>query len=829
MASNNGHKDIAELLIKNGALIKEEFARKEEFASIENYRNNKNNIILAYENDFIAKEYNITNNSLLLIKYDTFNNVNNLITSLALKMALKLPDSQCEFIIIDTFDMGKNCGLLLNLDMKLKKDIFTQRDDIDKALFMLEKYTSEIHTNYLKGFYKTLDEYNEKNPEIPQSKKIVIIYNYFKCANKEQQERFIKLFSDAKNIGINFILSSSKQDLDINIKDLNQEYSKLPFLEIDFDKFTYPYPCILNNENLTETILYLNKQISNFESQKVEYTKIKPKKLWLEDSSKLIEANIGKNGKDNIVLKINNELESHALLIGRSGSGKSNLLHILISDLILNYSPENLKLYLIDMKGGTEFIKYADPQIIPHLEIASITSDREMALTILRKLETKLNDREKLFSSKGVQNIEQFNKKFIDEKQERVLLVLDEFQELFVQEDNIKREATSIFDRISKKGRSFGINMILASQSLGGDTLPSNTVNQFAIRIVLKCSEDDSRRVLSFDNTEAKNLTKPGEGIYNSQNGSVQGNIKFQTYWLENQEHNDILEEVVSYSKNFEKEYNSTIFREDIVPTYIDNYINSKFNNSSKNIIFGQPYGLSDNVSLKLKKESSSNVLICGSSQELATNILSIFLLSLSMDKSTNKKFYILLSNSEETNLLKDYSEILKSNNIDLTFLTKKNMMDEFSKISQLIQDCIENDSKLEQEIYLFVDSIYKTRILRKTQNEYGGEKLSEETEKLSFILKNGSEFGAHSLIYIESMKQFDMIFDYNTLKQDFNNFIALQMSEDDSQRLVGNYEASKLGINNALLIIDDVNTQTKFRPFELPQLSWLEYKLNRL
>ena len=137
-----------------------------------------------------------------------------------------------------------------------------------------------------------------------------------------------------------------------------------------------------------------------------------------------------------------------------------------------------------------------------------------------------------------------------------------------------------------------------------------------------------------------------------------------------------------------------------------------------------------------------------------------------------------------------------------------------------------DNDVKMEVENYLFIDNGYKMRVLRKESDEYGGSKISQETSLLSSILKNGPEFGVHSFVYIESIKQFDMMFDYTTLKHDFNNIIALQMSEDDSQRLIGNYKASSLGQSNAIFVVDDTNTEVKFRPLALPPHSWVEHTL---
>jgi len=815
LAAKNNKNEMVKYLLSQGAKYMREI-----FTTPQEYRQSTQNIIVCFEKEVLPVAYKLAKDSLVLLGYDkTSATLNELITTLAIKAALKLPDAKCEFMLVDPVGMGKSCNLLHNLDKKFYQKVSTTKQEVEALLTALENHASYVHSNYLKGVYNSLNAYNHDNQEVSEATKFVIVYDYSRATDEEQKKRFQKLFGEAKSVGINFILSYDIASESAEAKEMQDILS----LKIQSNMVTFDDDCILSSAKAVDAIQYLNSKLATLDNVKVSYIKNKPEALWSKDSSSFIEANIGKNGRDSLMFTINNQIESHALLIGRSGSGKSNLLHIMISDLVLNYSPQDIKLYLVDMKGGIEFVKYTQMGL-PHLEIASITSDREMALTILKRVEGKLNEREKLFSSQGVQNIEQYNSRYAQDKQPRLLLILDEFQELFTKEDSIKREAAEIFDRISKKGRSFGINMILASQSLGGDTLAASTVNQFAIRIVLQCSEDDSRRVLSFDNSEAKFLSKPGEGIYNAQNGSVAGNQKFQTYWLATDEHDALLEEVSALAKTTSVETNSVVFREDLVPSFIESYKKSLFEKSKKEIVFGQPYGFSDYVSLKLKKDNAANVLISGNSQELANQIMVLFLLSLALDASSKKRFYILSSGDEEQNQLQEYTQTLKSCNVDIRLITKRNALEMFGELNQEIQNCIDNDTKMEVENYIFIDNGYKMRALRKESDEYGGSKISQETSLLSAILKNGPEFGVHSFVYIESVKQFDMMFEHATFKNDFENIIALQMSEDDSQRLIGNYGAASLGQSNAIFVVDGANTEVKFRPIELPPLSWVEH-----
>src|SRR5207237_7937944 len=75
----------------------------------------------------------------------------------------------------------------------------------------------------------------------------------------------------------------------------------------------------------------------------------------------------------------------------------------------------------------------------------------------------------------------------------RLVLIVDEFQEFFVEDDKISQEAALYLDRLVRQGRAFGIHVLLGSQTLGGAySLARSTLDQMAVRIALQCSETDA-------------------------------------------------------------------------------------------------------------------------------------------------------------------------------------------------------------------------------------------------------------------------------------------------------------------------------------------------
>src|SRR5437879_12438979 len=114
-----------------------------------------------------------------------------------------------------------------------------------------------------------------------------------------------------------------------------------------------------------------------------------------------------------------------------------------------------------------------------------------------------------------------------------ILLIIDEFQLFFVEDDRIAQEAALLLDRLVRQGRAFGIHVHLGSQTLSGAySLARSTIGQMAVRIALQCSEADAHLILSEDNAAARLLSRPGEAIYNDANGMIEGNHPFQVAWL---------------------------------------------------------------------------------------------------------------------------------------------------------------------------------------------------------------------------------------------------------------------------------------------------------
>ncbi|GIE80580.1 cell division protein FtsK [Actinoplanes philippinensis] len=251
-----------------------------------------------------------------------------------------------------------------------------------------------------------------------------------------------------------------------------------------------------------------------------------PDRIWQESSADGLSARVGMAGRDPYTLSLD-DATPHALIAGRSGGGKTNLLLVLLYALASRYSPGELTLYLLDFKEGVSFAEFTatatDPSWVPHARTVGIESDREYGLAVLRRLEREMNRRAAALKRHGVTKLAQLREAAPDLPMPRILAVIDEFQVLFAGNDRVARSAAGSLESLARKGRSYGIHLILASQTLSGIealyTKKESIFGQFPLRVALPGGSG----ILDATNSAADGLAV-GAAVVNDAGGYVGGN-----------------------------------------------------------------------------------------------------------------------------------------------------------------------------------------------------------------------------------------------------------------------------------------------------------------
>ena len=209
----------------------------------------------------------------------------------------------------------------------------------------------------------------------------------------------------------------------------------------------------------------------------------------------------------------------HGLVGGDVRMGKTNLLHVLISQLALCYPPEDLELYLLDFKE-VEFDAYLTERL-PHARAITSRTDREFGLSMLRRFHDEIDRRARLCREAKVTDLPDY-RRATGLVLPRALVIMDEFQVLFSEEDRLAREAGRLLADIAKRGAAFGLHLLLATQSPGGPLAAylRPVYEQMALRIALGCTQPSvSQAILGEGNDAATRLVQAGDAIYNDRRG----------------------------------------------------------------------------------------------------------------------------------------------------------------------------------------------------------------------------------------------------------------------------------------------------------------------
>jgi S-DNA-T family DNA segregation ATPase FtsK/SpoIIIE len=210
----------------------------------------------------------------------------------------------------------------------------------------------------------------------------------------------------------------------------------------------------------------------------------------------------------------------HLLIAGSTGTGKSVFINSLLMGLLYKSTPEELKLVLVDPKR-LELGLYND---IPHL-FTPVVTDARVAANVLRNAVREMERRLKILASRGVRNIEQYNKTFekgqslslfenTTEEEHKplpyIVIVIDELADLMMVDTNGVEESIT---RLAQMARAVGIHLILATQRPSVDVITGLIKANFPARLSFRvASKVDSRTILDANGSES--LLGKGDSLY---------------------------------------------------------------------------------------------------------------------------------------------------------------------------------------------------------------------------------------------------------------------------------------------------------------------------
>ncbi len=437
-----------------------------------------------------------------------------------MRLLSSTPLVQLEVILIDALSLGGIFNLarrLLNKDNDFiyQQRILTESKEIEEALKHLYEYLKVNLQEKLAGF-RDFAHYNE-NATDPLPLKALFLSGVDALSQNALYylEKIMRFGS--KNGVLSFVnLESEKNNQ--SAEDLKR-YAEFFKDRTSFERLKYLSVEVINDQGIKSQHMqdFADKIKAYYEKKKAVKRELKDlqkdKEFWTKSSQYEVSVPVGWdiNHKE-VCFEIGNA-QNHTLICDHSGSGKSNFLHVLIQNLAFYYDPDEVQLFLLDYKERVEFNAYTDP-ILEHARLVSVASSAGFGMSFLSWLCDEMEKRSELFKQFKVKDLSDYRK---HEKMPRLIVVVDEFQVLFSDKSTqVKGSVERSLNTLLKKGRSYGVHLVLATQTMRGGEIDSSFKAQIANRIALPMDAEDSAKIL--DNDAACEIQKP-EGIFNNNGG----------------------------------------------------------------------------------------------------------------------------------------------------------------------------------------------------------------------------------------------------------------------------------------------------------------------
>ena len=759
------------------------------------------------------------------------------------RLLTAVPPSRAKLLLIDPLGRGQNFANFMPLadfdPRMVGHRVWTTEETIEKRLGELAHHAEDVMLSCLRDRFERIEDYNEIAGGLAEPYTIVAAVGLPVGLSRSSHRYLNALIESGLRCGNTVIIVSDRatqwpSDLTEpnSSKILHIDVSESEGWRIE-SEYLGAFPVQPHQApNSSERRLL----VDHIGSQAAKASRVEvPLKQLIDDHADPVSITddglsitLGTQGAGRPrVLSIGEGVKQHVLIAGKTGSGKSTLLHTLITAGAIKYRPDQLQYYLLDFKKGVEFKPYADIGL-PHARVIGIESEREFGKSVLQKMDRELQERGEIFRSYGVQSLAQYRKQS-DNPLPRIMLIIDEFQELFVRDDRLASECAMLLDRIVRQGRSFGLHVVLSSQSLAGAySLPRATLGQMAIRIAMQCSESDAALILADDNTAAKLIQRPGEAIYNDAGGLIEGNQPFQVAWLSPEEHHRILSNTTSRDTDLESQFSPKVVFEGNRPSQwnpvIADQILASAPKGSVSALLGEAVEIGPPVSIDFRDDPRRNVLAIAS-ESIRASIQNTLLASV---LKAHPKAEIRIFDGHRTRENQPIWQSVDVSSFDFKVIKPRDCEDAIREIEELVVSRSESDQQ-GPPVFLFIDPLERYRELR--QEDSFSFSLNGESEKkapsvaLQNVLRDGPAVHVFTIISCASVETLSRWLP-RASHRDLELRILGQMNPSDSAFLMDSSEASQLNAATALLYDDADGSVQKCRIFDQPDAellsSWL-------
>lgn len=497
-----------------------------------------------------------------------------LVRSIITRSLAAMPGGTLHLHILEPSGKGEGTGPLLPLGLEanlLGGGVVDRAERIKHKLDELSERIGTVNKSFLQG-NGTLTDYNNRLQEVAEPYHMLVLFDAPAGMSGKLVDEVNAIASSGPKAGV-FVVCvndvSKSLDTSCSWDEFRQnateisigERNEISYYQLDPSghsagraTFEFEIACPPPADAIAAVVAAVGERAKENNGRTIPFDYVLPTEIWFDggdashSTSEKIVVPVGASGITQQTVEFGDS-PVHALMVGQTGSGKSTLIHTLIHAAAARYPPDELELYLVDLKEGLEFGQYipsAHNPGLPQVRVIAASADPEFALSVLEGLQSKAKERMEVdfpeASRKHSVHITGLGE-YRDTTQlsmPRVLCVIDEFHMLFTGDDaSLAERAWSAIEYIAKEARAAGVHLLLASQSLAGigkGGRHTSILNQFAARIAMSCTAEDSKLIFGSKNKAAAGLSRQGDAIYNDERGSIEANIPFRVAYAGKQE-----------------------------------------------------------------------------------------------------------------------------------------------------------------------------------------------------------------------------------------------------------------------------------------------------
>ena len=311
-------------------------------------------------------------------------------------------------------------------------------------------------------------------------------------------------------------------------------------IEIPYEEYRVPSPDILDSHsdgiegpNKTKSTVYLRPLLESA--------------TWRESLDD-IPILLGRDGMGKVAI-FDLAKAPHLLIAGSTGSGKSVCMNSLILSLLFRFSPDNLKLIMID----PNIIDFEAYRPIPHL-ITPVVNDPQKVPLALRWAEREMERRRMVLAKVRTKNLSAFNSRppdshpvfddygyMVPQKLPFLVVIINELSDLMMSDQ--KKEIEQCIFHLTQKGHDTGIHLVMMTSALRKDVVTDHIKSNVRSKIVLRVSDVMSSRVI-MDRVGAEKLLGNGDMLFFSSLAASPERI--QGAYVSDQEIEKVIEEIAA-------------------------------------------------------------------------------------------------------------------------------------------------------------------------------------------------------------------------------------------------------------------------------------------